>query len=291
VNRVVIIVLLGGCGPRVRGGDGSSGSSSTAVDASASATDASSTNLDTSSDVTGAPIDCEASTPDCAAGCNLVSAHFATWDDPHVGTTALVCVADGPALDSYRSTWWAMIDGELRIITSTPECLFDHPPTQVPVAWTECAGTPDEPAACRYLCAHDVCPGEVDLATLQSCAIAEPCGGDSAGVCSDTSDCFMAALRDRTPGRYPYKISYPNSEVDWLLVVESDGDVRATYDEQYAMLCAPALWQPARRCRLADPQAFDDCMSTGTCTIACELDTRTLDPWLVDCVDEPAVCE
>jgi hypothetical protein len=300
VWRVVFVVLVAACGPRVDpdaasgSGEGSSTSTSSATASTtlAAETVASATGVDTSSGApatTGAPASCEASTPNCADGCTIVSAHFATWDDPHVGGTEHVCVAEGPPVGEYRSTWWAMIDGELRIITSTPECLNDHPPQQLPVEWSECAGMDDEPAACRYLCAQDVCPGEVDVATLRSCAIEEPCG-DAWFICGRTTDCLMAALRDRMPGRYAYNPGILNGDIEWVLVVEPDGGVRATYDETFGIGCATGLWQPARRCRLADPQLFDACMTTGRCPAACEPNPYTLDPWLVDCVDEPAIC-
>lgn len=297
VGRIVAVVLVVGCGPTVAAdtSDGTSdGTSSTSLattatsDGTASTT---STNASDAIDSSGTAVDCEASTPNCADGCTIVSAHFATWDDPHVGNIEHICVAEGPPVANYRSTWWAMIDGELRIITSTPECLFDHPPEQVPIEWTECAGTDDEPAACRYLCAHDVCPGEVDVATLRSCMVDEPCGDiglpgpcDQGGVA-----CLYTAMRDRTPGRYELSIGYPNSDVSWTLLIEPDGDVRATVIDEYEIFCAAGLWQPARTCSLVDPTYFDACMTT--CGKDCLPETSALFGWLVDCVDEPAVCE
>lgn len=59
--------------------------------------------------------------------------------------------------------------------------------------------------------------------------------------------------------------------------------------DEYEILCAAGLWQSARTCSLADPQVFDDCLQT--CTKDCYPETSVLAPWLVDCVDEPAVCE
>lgn len=298
MSRFAVGVLLVACGPRVPADDAtdSTASTSTASTTSSTAAAESSTGttvVDTSggtTDVTGGSVDCEASTPNCADGCTVVSAHFATWDDPRVRGIEHICVAAGPPVGDHRSTWWKMVDGELRVITSTPECLLDHPPEEIPVEWSECSGTPDEPAACRYLCAQDVCPGEVDMATLQDCVTAAPCA-DTTGVCMPGTDCLMGALRDRTPGRYRFRPLLANGEIEWLLVVEADGDVRATYIETFGIVCAAALWQPARTCRLAEPQLFDACSSTGSCAPSCDVNLYTLEPGLVECVDEPAACE
>ena len=291
VGRIVVVVLLVGCGPTVAADTGD-GTSSTSLATTATSDGTASTTSTAASDAidsSGGAVDCEAS-PICTAGCTLVSAHVATWDDPHVGSTEYVCVAEGPPVADYRSTWWAMVDDGLRIITSTPECLFDHPPERIPIEWSECVGTDDEPAACRYLCAHDVCPGEVDVETLRGCSVDEPCGNVLLpGACAEGSlGCFFTALRDRTPGRYELRIAGNNSDVSWVLLVEADGTVRATVIDEYEIFCAAGLWQPARTCSLADPQVFDDCLQT--CSEGCYPETSALLGWLVDCVDEPAIC-
>lgn len=299
MSRFAVGVLLLACGPRVPDDEAteSTASTSTASTTSSTAAAESSTGttvVDTSggtTDVTGESVDCEASTPNCADGCTVVSAHFATWDDPRVRGIEHICVAAGPPVGDHRSTWWKMVDGELRVITSTPECLLDHPPEEIPVEWSECSGTPDEPAACRYLCAQDVCPGEVDVETLRGCAAEEPCGTvNLPGSCSEGSiGCFYAALRDRVPGRYELGVFFPNSEAHAVLVVDPDGGVQATVIDVFEVVCAPGLWQPARRCELVAPEHFDACITS--CAKDCLPIPNTLENWLVECVDEPAACE
>ncbi|HWB80241.1 MAG TPA: hypothetical protein VG755_34985 [Nannocystaceae bacterium] len=285
MRRSMVVLFVAACGPSV---DAHAIDESTGAATSTGDTSTSTTAVDV--DTSAGALDCEASTPSCADGCTLVSAHFAAWDDIHVGATEHICVAEGPPIAEHRSTWWAMIDGELRIITSTPECLLDHPPTQIPIAWTECTGSGDEPAACGYLCAEDVCPGEVDVDTIRGCTVPEPCGDISLPSACDEGNlgCFFAALRDRTPGRYELAINGNNNQDAAVLLVSPDGSVRATVIHEYDLFCAAQLWQPARTCSLADPQLFDDCVTS--CAKDCYPEPTALTPWLVDCVDEPAVC-
>lgn len=211
-----------------------------------------------------------------------------TWDDVEVGPTQDDCIARGVELEeAYRSSWWSEIEGQLWFVQSGIECNAGYDVRAAPAEWSECNASEDDPAPCRHrFCAQDVCPGETDVAVLQGCELEEPCGES---FVPSEPDCLWAALRDRTPGRYPVHFGLLNATVDWLLVVELDGSVRATYVELYGFSCTSAIWQPARTCQLAEPQLFDDCIASPA-GANCEANTSSFAPWLLDCVDAPASC-
>jgi len=137
-----------------------------------------------------------------------------------------------------------------------------------------------------------VCPGETDAVVLENCAVDSPCPEAFLSSCDSPGvECLLSALRDRTPGRYEFSFDYPNQLVSWRLVVDGNGDAQATYVHLFDIACATGIWQPARACRLADPQVFTDCLVVeGSCIEICFPDQFSLTGWLVDCVDMPASC-
>jgi hypothetical protein len=285
------------CGPDAPSGDDGAGTSGSLDESTASSaadtTAAAATTAAADESTTGAALDCEAHTAGCPAGCMKVTVHPATWDDPHVGPGRDLCIAEGPPLaDGYRSSWFAEIDGELLFVTAGQICATSNPVNEAPSQWQECTASADEPAACRHLCAQDVCPGELDLAVLQGCTADSPCPPASLSTCDGPGvQCLLAALRDRVPGRYEFSFDYPNQLTDWLLVIDDDGAAQATFAEQYSIVCANGIWQPARTCGLGDPQLFADCLALEKgCADTCFPDQFSLAGWLVDCVDMAASC-
>jgi hypothetical protein len=223
-----LAMLVIACGPSIEhaSGDGS-GSSTSSTSSTTSSDDGATTTTpgaDESSSTTGSTLDCEAETPGCPEGCRNVSAHHATWDDPHVGLAEDLCVAAGPPVD--------------------PESRC------VPLS-----------LRARHLSRR-------------------------------SRRRAVARVRRRPAVSAELALDYiANETVDWVLLVEPDGSVRATFDEVLNIACTPAIWQPARICQLADPQVFDDCIAANdSCVQPCTPDLSTLEGWLVDCVDAPASC-
>ena len=109
---------------------------------------------------------------------------------------------------------------------------------------------------------------------------------------------MFAAWRDRVPGRYELSLGvhpFKKSVTQWVIVVDDDGAVRATYNDGYDLQCTSALtemWHPTIACELGDPQLFDECLALDS---LCQSETcwppdDTLAGWLVDCVDVAPSC-
>src|SRR5262245_1384181 len=94
---VVVAMMLIACNPSsVRLQNDSTGAStgSTTIESSTTADPSATTGTSVDDTSTGAALDCEAETPGCPEGCKNVSAHVATWDDPHVGPGEDLCIAE-----------------------------------------------------------------------------------------------------------------------------------------------------------------------------------------------------
>jgi len=225
-------------------------------------------------------------------------AYLGTGDDIDVGSGVRSCIAAGATLDAgYRSTWWRDDGAEPWFLLAGYGCQgkIHREPLE---DWQECGTLEDEPSECRWLCAQDVCQGELDWNELSACDVPTPCPSASHTYsCAVNPDlqCIHGALASRTPGRYDIHFDYPNYLSYWTFVVADDGSVQVVSREHEFTMCHSALnamWQPSQTCELADAQLFTTCFEAETW---CEDDlyycySETLSGWFVGCQRTPATC-
>jgi hypothetical protein len=160
------------------------------------------------------------------------------------------------------------------------------------------------------------CPSDETI--LHACAAAEPCEPGDASLVEAFSrsaqwtpiSCILEALESRAPGRYEHEtmsvFSNGTTGTRHTLVVQSDGSAlysRVPYAYGMGTPTSGEMPEPAKRCTLATPSYFADCLSRiatapdDAATWPCAYKSETpvgpteLD-WLTDCVEaSPAVCE
>jgi hypothetical protein len=80
-------------------------------------------------------------------------------------------------------------------------------------------------------------------------------------------ECLLAALRDRTVGRYKYVATYSDigsSQNELLLLVSADGTVLLSGANEETGSVVHRSYRPTERCTLKGYQYFEDCLAAGT---------------------------
>lgn len=225
------------------------------------------------------------------------TAYLGTSSDIDLSSGVRSCIARGEPLDGgYRSAWY---DGDGRFLLAGHGCgaMIHAAPLE---GWIECGTHELQPPECAWLCAQDVCPGEIDSTVLLACDGASPCTAVSQDYDCVTINpdlqCVHAALAERTPGRYAVNISWPNQYWNWIFVVSEDGSVQVTLRETNTGACGSVFngsWQRSRTCELADPEFFTVCAEAmswcGGGLDYCQLPGFA--DWFLGCSTSDAACE
>ena len=151
-----------------------------------------------------------------------------------------------------------------------------------------------------------------DYETLLACTVATPCADESSLFDASAQyadgnrfsmsgmDCVLAALRDRTPGRYTVRLSHAygdgNESAEHALVVAPDGTVERAELEHTASF--ETLVSPSERCALKPSQFFDDCLAAynadrdSDAAWACVFPKLGADlPWFQGCRERAPSCD
>lgn len=247
---------------------------------------------------TGAELEdpCLAFPPDaCPPDCAPMSIFPRSVDGCGVDleSEAVVCVSAGEPLDPDEpTTFYALVDGQMRYIVANQPCVA--PPVATPVGWTECSDAPDAPEACACLCGADGCPYAADLELLRACGLDEPCGPtplvDAVDVDEATEHdlCVLAALRDRTPGAYGSHVRFALVETEDYVFLDGSEQAQIVSRNISLDTCWSAVipWEPTYERTLQPPEWFDACITDPTLWSQC----RPSESWFVDYVEQPASC-
>lgn len=233
----------------------------------------------------------------CPAECAPMSLYSPSQDGcgVEVRNEVVMCVSAGEPLDPDESTtFYGVVDGQMRYIVANQPCTFS--PAATPVGWTECTNAPDAPEACACLCGADGCPYATDLELLQACGLDEPCGPTQLVVAGDFYEatehdlCVLAALRDRMPGAYGMHVRLTSAFVETEDHVFLDGSEQAQVVSRNIGLdiCWSAVvpYQPTYVRTLQDPAWFDACINDPSLWSQCQSSAN----WFLDYVEQPASC-
>jgi hypothetical protein len=228
--------------------------------------------------------------PDCGSECTTITAYGpgdgACGVDATPNGLRTFCASLGePVADTYRSTFFAEIDGVTWVAFTNQPCIESL--SGMPVAWNECSGAAGEPEVCTCGCAHDVCGWEAEADLLVGCGLPTPCQTIDPGLPSaEDRICVLTALRDRTPSVltvYPESAKYEHR-------VYVDGVGAQHLRRVFGGICTGpfvATWQPSQLCELQPPAYFDACLqATARDQIAC----MNPNDWFESCAETPAFC-
>jgi hypothetical protein len=200
-----------------------------------------------------------------------------------------LCVEIGAPVGNRSTTFYAEIDGELRLVLQHEDECGGMGPFSEPAGFTECSGAPEDPEPCHCLCGLQGCPDDDDLIALAACGLPSPCGDvqmNDSNLASTYDLCVLAGLRDRIPGAYgSYLLGLSTDQSHVFLFGGDEAQLvhKATND-----VCndGPDTWDATRRCTLQPPEWFDACMNDPMLQQTCLFG----ESWFESCEGEPASC-
>lgn len=201
------------------------------------------------------------------------------------------CVTPGdPLPDGIQSTFYGLIDGEMRWLVVGQPCGGDPPPN-VPAGWSECTGAPGEPEPCTCLCGTNGCPSVVMTELLESC-FDRLCGElvphGLGRLPSEYDLCVLTALRDRVPGLVEMRLEQ-FVVADYRAHLDGGEQVQFTKRSASGVCSSPlqGQWEHVESCTLQPPSFFDDCLTAeGPDLQSCLAGVS----WVTDCQPAAPTC-
>jgi len=249
---------------------------------------------------TGGPIDCAQyyDEPSClAAGCaGMVSATALNGQSCDATAAVPFCVPMGGTPEPARSYFRSRLGQNFFI--SMPSCAaaVDEFGSIAPgEGWTECTGAASDPAGCDCFCQGGTCPELSARDEQLACDAEDLCEvldfeGFGSSAFSQTGQCFVDAIKARTPGRLRSIHDYGEPDYQIDLWISASGDLRLSdFQDRDCSFCCP-FTDGVRLCQPLADEALDACAAAffnADPSLAC---TYSLGQFMAGCTAAEAAC-